>query len=374
MHQTCYCFTLPPMPNSPQAPLKNSLRWTHNDTPMRLQEPKYLYDDRLIKDDDSAFFTRKPAGRWLEESKAKPRPKRLFDDFWCEGELCILFADTNVGKSILAVQICQSVASGEPIGDFKIESAPQKVLYFDFELSHRQFLRRYAIEEGDHYADTFPFHPNFERVEIDLQSYMPPDTHFEDYLFLNMQTEILESDARVVVIDNFTFLRTDNEKARDASPLMRRLNNFKKRFGISMLVLAHTPKRSKFNAITENDLQGSKSLMNLCDSSFTIGASTRNISTRYLKQIKERNKEMTYHGGHVPIAKLAKVHNFLRFDFEGFGKEREHLKERSEDDEQLFLSIKSLRANGKSYREIGEQLGISYKKVERILRDVEHDL
>lgn len=336
---------------------------------MQFQEPRYLYDDHLIEDDESAFFTRKPAGQWLEESKLKPRPKRLFDDFWCEGELCILFADTNVGKSILAVQICQSIASGEPIGDFQTESAPQKVLYFDFELSDRQFLRRYAVEDGEYYADTFPFHPNFERVQIDLQSYIPPDTIFEDYLFINMQAEILNSGARVVVIDNLTFLRTDNEKARDASPLMRRLNSFKKKHEISLLMLAHTPKRSKFNAITENDLQGSKSLMNLCDSSFTIGASTKDISLRYLKQIKERNKEMTYHGGNVPVAKLAKAHNFLRFEFEGFGKEREHLKERSDDEEHPSLpEIRELRAQNKSCREIGEQLGLSTKKVERLLK------
>ena len=34
----------------------------------------------------------------------------LFGEFWHQGELCILFADTNAGKSVLAVQIGESIA------------------------------------------------------------------------------------------------------------------------------------------------------------------------------------------------------------------------------------------------------------------------
>ena len=39
----------------------------------------------------------------INDAKSRPIPKMLFSEFWHEEELCILFADTNLGKSILAV-------------------------------------------------------------------------------------------------------------------------------------------------------------------------------------------------------------------------------------------------------------------------------
>ena len=46
------------------------------------------------------LFTVKPANLWIEQAKTRPIPQMLFSEFWHEGELCILFADTNLGKSI----------------------------------------------------------------------------------------------------------------------------------------------------------------------------------------------------------------------------------------------------------------------------------
>jgi hypothetical protein len=45
-------------------------------------------------------FISKPANSWIKEASLKPILKILFSEFWFEGEICILFADTNVGKAI----------------------------------------------------------------------------------------------------------------------------------------------------------------------------------------------------------------------------------------------------------------------------------
>lgn len=79
------------------------------------------------------------ANEWLEQAKTTPIPEMLFGEFWHEGEICILFSDSNLGKSILAVQIADSISKGQPINGFKLEAPQQKVLYFDFELSSKQF-------------------------------------------------------------------------------------------------------------------------------------------------------------------------------------------------------------------------------------------
>ena len=75
-----------------------------------------------------SIFVSKPTSEWILEASLRPVPKMLFSEFWFEGELCVLFADTNVGKSILAVQIGNSISKGKAIEGFKLEAEKQKVL------------------------------------------------------------------------------------------------------------------------------------------------------------------------------------------------------------------------------------------------------
>ncbi len=65
---------------------------------------------------------------------------------------------------------------------------------------------------------------------------------------------------------------------------MKELKTLKDKYGVSILALAHTPKRDMSKPLTINDLGGSKMLMNFCDSAFAIGASHKAKGIRYLKQ------------------------------------------------------------------------------------------
>jgi len=276
--------------------------------------------------ENKGLFKVKSANKWIQEAKSRPIPKMLFGEFWFEGEICILFADTNTGKSILAVQIGHSISKGEPIPGFRFEAKMQIVIYFDFELSDKQFENRYSIRFEVHYC----FGDNFIRVEINPDAALPSDLSFEDYLNHSLERTIKETGAKVLIIDNLTYLKNETEKARDALPLMKHLKALKNKYGLSILALAHTPKRDLTKPLTKNDLQGSKMLINFCDSSFAIGESSNDKSTRYLKQIKSRNTEIIYDTENVCVCHIEKPSNFLMFEFLNFGKEREHLRQVSE--------------------------------------------
>lgn len=287
--------------------------------------------EQLIKQGNEAkkskgLFTVMPAKDWIEQAKTRPIPQMLFGEFWFEGELCILFADTNLGKSILAVQIGNSISRGEQIRGFKLEAKQQPILYFDFELSDKQFEKRYSQNFDNHYL----FNDNFIRVEINPDAVIPEGLSFEDYLNQSFERSIIETGAKVLIIDNLTYLKNETEKAKDALPLMKHLLALKNKYGLSILALAHTPKRDLSKPITRNDLQGSKMLINLCDSSFSIGESSHDKSTRYLLQIKARSTEVIYDTDNICICHIEKPLNFLQFDFLNFGTEREHLKVISE--------------------------------------------
>jgi len=227
------------------------------------------------------LFLVKEASIWIEEAKHRPIPKMLFSEFWHEGELCILFADTNTGKSILAVQIGNSIATGEPIEGFIFEAEKQKVLYLDFELSDKQFEIRYSNNYDDHYS----FSDYFFRAEIDPEADVP-ESKFEETLYASMETAIKETESRILIVDNITYLKSETEKAKDALPLMKHLKALKTKFNLSILALAHTPKMEASKPINKNHLQGSKMLINFCDSSFAIGESHQEIDcTQKFRQI-----------------------------------------------------------------------------------------
>lgn len=308
----------------------------------------------------------KPANQWIEQAKNRPVPQMLFGEFWFEGELCILFADTNLGKSILAVQIGNSISKGEAMQGFKLEAGKQVVLYFDFELSDKQFENRYSINYQNHYE----FDENFYRVEINPEADLPENQSFEQYLNFSIEKSIIETGARVLIIDNLTYLKSATETAKDALPLMKQLKALKNKYNLSILALAHTPKRDLSKPITRNDLQGSKMLINFCDSSFSIGESHTDKNVRYLKQIKERATEKIYDAENICLSQVSKPYNFLQFEFLMFSTEREHLKQLTERDiESQKDKVIELKQHGKSLREIGTELGISHMKVSRILKD-----
>lgn len=365
-------------------PNKLSTKDGNKDTNLNTITPAFEFDkynigvedikteaEQLLKQGNEAkeskgLFTVKTASRWIEQAKTRPIPKMLFGEFWFEGELCILFADTNLGKSILAVQIGNSISKGEQIRGFKLETPKQPILYFDFELSDKQFENRYSIRFEQHYN----FDNNFIRVEINPDAVIPEAQTFEDYLNHSLERSITETGAKVLIIDNLTYLKNETEKAKDALPLMKHLKALKNKYGLSILALAHTPKRDLSKPITRNDLQGSKMLINFCDSSFSIGESHSDKNLRYLKQIKQRNTEQIYDAENVCICQIDKPFNFLQFEFINFGTEREHLKQHTEKDkENLNEKVNELKQQGRSLREIGAELGISHMKVSRILKD-----
>ena len=326
---------------------------------------KQLLADALKAKSKKGLFVVKTGAQWIEEAKNRPVPKMLFSEFWHEGELCILFADTNVGKSILAVQIGNSIALGEPIHGFKMEAEKQNILYLDFELSDKQFEVRYSKKYKEHYQ----FCENFFRAEIDPESVVP-EGKFEEFLHSSLDIAIQETKSKILIVDNITYLSNETEKAKDALPLMKQLKALKTKHGISILALAHTPKRDQYKPITKNDLQGSKMLINFCDSSFTIGESQKDAGARYLKQIKARNTEFIFDANNVMLCQIIKPDNFLMFQFQYFSTEYDLLINRDNSFEDKRSIARVMKEEGATIDQIQQKLGVSRGWVSKNTGDI----
>lgn len=326
------------------------------------------------KERGTRLFTERGMGEWLASAATKPVPRRLFGEFWAEGELAILFADTGAGKSALAMQEADSICTGNSIAGFAMEAAPQSILYFDFELTEMQLQKRYAVEQradGRLWYDThYSFSERFRRIEINsTSSIFDSVTNWEQTLVSEMERKIIASGAKIVIVDNITYLARETEKGKFALPLMQRLNELKKLHGLSIMVLAHTPKRDESRPLSLNDLAGSKILANFADSVFAIGKSSRDRNLRYLKQLKARSTDLIYSTDAVAVFRFEKADNFLGFEYVCAASEYDHLKTPSDTDKsELIERVKTLSGQGRSQRAIARELNISIGAVNKYLR------
>lgn len=332
----------------------------HKPTTWQLKHPKT--DSKGVEPE----FIIKRADKWLRDAAKLPEAKLLFGHFWLEGELCILFADSNSGKSVLAVQIGDSITKGQAIAPLQMTAAPGGVLYIDYELSDKQFQQRYSAKNNCRY----PFSKNFCRAVTNPQANkMYKFDSYERYFENEIENSILIAKARVLIIDNITCLNYGAHHANGALNLMRCLQAIKTKYNIAILVLAHTPKRNPVKPITQNDLQGSKMLINFADSAFAIGESQTHPGTRYLKQVKQRSTKQHYGAEKVLLGTIQKTGNFLHFKFGNVDHETAHLQSKTRQYRQAIeTSVMQLSTQGLSIRKIAAELNLSPSAVNRTIK------
>lgn len=330
-----------------------------------------------LHNDTKSITTKKlprTAHQRMEDAKNQSPIKKLVGTLWFSGELHILFGDNGTGKSIWATQIADAITKGKNVMDIlPNETEPQKVLFYDFELSDKQFEVRYT----DEYDIPYKFSPNFHIDNIDFQALA--EEHIgnspDEMIIGKIEQSIIELQPQVLIIDNLTYLKTETtQDAKVALQILRKLNQLKTKYKLSILVLAHTPKIKGGQPITNNDLAGSKQLSNFADSISAIGKSCNGKQEKYIKQIKCRSSSIQFDIENVISTKLNKDGSFLGFEMITCENEYEHLTDASIKNKQIEKQIKieqaiNLSNDGLSLREIEEQIGIGKSTIQRWLKD-----
>jgi len=320
----------------------------------------------------------RPAAEWFDEAANGRPPGRLLGDLWLEGELCVLFGDTGKGKSVLATQIADAIARGTAVAPFANDTPPQKVLYFDFEMTTAQFAARYSSADSQFSTlnSQFPFSPNLIRVEM-LSAQAEPDDYgfanFRSYFATAMIDQIERHEAKVIVIDNITYLSDHIQITAKAAHMMKELRRIKSEYGLSMLVIGHTPKRRPTDRLTTRDLVGSKMQANFADSMVAIGASLKGADVRYLKQVKSRSAAETHESDNVVLFRIEKVGPFLQLTHTGYARETDHIHliprtPPAADRQTLTAKALALHSAGKTHRQIAQQLNIPKSTVHTYLK------
>lgn len=307
-----------------------------------------------LKEREGSIFTARTAYETIVEAQKLPDPRKLWKEFWFENEVCCLFADSNVGKSVLAVQIAAVI------------SKTDKVLYYDFEQSEKQFQMRYTDPKT---GKLYKFSKNFIRLTLPTECLNAISGNMEETIMSNIEGDLEAYKAKILIIDNISWLMNARNSTETASNLMKRLVALKKIYGLSILVLAHNKKKASSKPIDQNDLAGSKRLINFFDAAFAIGKSMDDPQIKYLKQIKVRTGQFLYDSDHVLLCTIEQQNSLVQFVEQGYGDEADHLKKpKAHEKVMQMASVKSLKAAGKSIREIAAMTGISKSKVDRLLK------
>ncbi len=319
-----------------------------------------LEKDSPLKIVPSEKATRiRPASDCLAEARNLPAIKPLFGTYWQSGEIAILAADPGTGKSVLAVQVAETIAGGLSTCLEQPCAAYELVLYYDFELSDRQFGARF---ENRH------FPRNLLRVDFDPTAINPA------FGIEQIFADVEKTGAGIIIIDNLTALALKSTADADAAiSVMRGLKRLQVEKNVSSLVLGHTPKLPSGIPLNLNHLAGSKTLSNFADSVFFLGRSREGKHTRYLKQVKARNAELP--DGEL-IIELVKRLDGLRFEFHGYGNESDHLPyeqlaaatERKSRIDEKMQKVWQLSNEGYTIRGIHAETGFSVGSITNYLK------
>lgn len=308
-------------------------------------------------------FKRKSIQDIQQEFQSTGTSERIFSNLWFRGEICVLFSDSNIGKSTLANDIVFGILNGG--WDFFGESSesctvkePLNVIYYDFETSDKQYMVKYKNMPS----------VNFSRITMD---YSDDCFSFDaEDVAGNIKTMIRDDCHNIVVVDNLSAIEGmavgGFRKIREFIYQLKRIITLNG--NTSILLLAHTVKRNQTKPITQNDLLGSKAIINFCDSAFALGASVKGEDVRYIKHIKARQAMKYEEVAEVYLESTPYPH----FVFGEWNSEDEHLKKnttqnRSRIDEKLGGEIMLQFNLGKSTRQIASIIGIPKSSVHRYI-------
>ncbi len=276
-----------------------------------------MINNEINKEKSKDLFLTRTGNETLEEASKIPDAKMLFENLFAEEEVAILFADNGTGKSIFAVQIGVEIAK-----------SGKKVAYLDFELTIKQFSKRYSVldnQTGE--RKNFDFPKTFNRIEIN------PDAdiqNFQKELFERLEVAIQNEKYDVLILDNLTAIMEDDGKdTKIVLNLVKKVRELRSKYEVAILVLAHTPKTTPYNPISKNDLAGSKLLSNLVDNIFAIGTSTQGKNIRYVKQLKVRDEKF-HEADNVIVCEIVQENSFLHLKIIDYSHEKAHLQDKPE--------------------------------------------
>lgn len=303
----------------------------------------------------------KSVNQTMLDASKEPDPVHLYDELVIEGEVTMCFAASNVGKTVFAVQIAEEISKQQP------------VIYFDYELSDKQFQLRYTDEDN---GDLHIFPEKFMRATRSSDSYRNGDVFSVEKIIEDIEQLSTEYDCKVFFLDNLGTLCNKADDGEEAGKLMEQLLKLKIDKGFTIFVVSHPRKMGRPHQATMDDAYGSSKICNNCDAVIFIGQSCKDTNTKYVKQLKARGGRKEYVENNVLLYNLSKTGCNMCFEYTGNGEEWEHLPSKDEfmersEKAQKKEQAKTMKAAGKTIDQIAIELGVPRTTIGNWVKGIE---
>ena len=304
-----------------------------------------------IEDDAEPDIIQDPAAA-LDYYETQPPLVSPYHGLFYNGELAVLFGAANVGKTSLALHILEYIAA----------RTKRLTMFYDIETSDRSFYARCMVGGAKH---VFPH--NFRRISS-------PKRDMEAVASIaNISSRLHPS---IIVVDNLTALRSEQEEAASAKELILSLKDIAHSTGTTILLLAHTTKNKEGQILRLSDIRGSGVIGDLVDSAFCVCRSRQGELTRVIKHVRSRNGMLTTVEDFVVVAQMSAADGMLKVIPEDencelvYDREAAHISlvpYETEKDGKRSIVLSGLR-EGKNIQQISDASGIPYNTVKRIAK------
>lgn len=292
-----------------------------------------------ISTDNETVAAGRRANDFLTGAVGAGEPEPLFDEFWQEGELAMMFGAPSSGKSVLAVQIGDALARGGGISLFRAAKGRRRVLYVDLRHTDRQFQMRCTEGRAVH---KFPQNLFRDRPAA--------GTDLCEWL----RAYISANGIQAVIVDDLSAVRQTHDGTRETLKLMRQLRQIRDEMAVSILVIADSQGKPG-RVVTEADLGRSRVLCSVADSVFALGRGLREAGDHYLVQTRVRSRPIRWGVRNALVGQINRsASGLLEVDLD----DRFAATDPARRD--LMMQIAFLvREKRKTFREIAKLLGIS---------------
>ena len=228
-------------------------------------------------------------------TKFNEMPEPIIDDLFFKKDIMGIAGGSNVGKSVISLQLSTCLALGVPFLNFRVPKA-RKVMHVQFELKDESFsnlLQRTAMP----ILEKYPIEaPRFEK-NCSILSSGQMDVFTDKWE--QIDKNLMHHPCDVLVVDNlYTSTHKNVSRNSEIQELLRTIVNLKNTHNVAIIIVSHHKKIGEMQPLDMSQMLGGSAYTNHLDAVVQMASSNRMQGLKVMKITKVRSQN-DLHG--VPV-------------------------------------------------------------------------
>jgi len=212
---------------------------------------------------------------------------QICEEILLENGTSSISGQSNVGKSILALQFALSVAMGVPFLTFRVPR-PRRVLVVQFEMMDAMVAQRVTKIKRAMF-EQYPNREKYYKDNLRICSVSEIEIFTDQYKAIEGNLMAADPPYDVVVIDNlYTSQRGNIAKNDELTQLMSRIDTLRKEYQCSFLLVSHHKKLEERRPLEHSMVYGGSYFVNFLDNLVQVANTGRHNQLKVFKITKIR--------------------------------------------------------------------------------------